>query len=72
MRESMLVALKTVGYYASSDLSTIAQVASACSSVLDDPSLITPAAAQVAVQVVNLISHSSFIVILDQFKAINI
>lgn len=51
MRSSMLTALASVSSYTSGDLSSVAQVASACSSVLSDPTLITPAAADSALQV---------------------
>ena len=47
----MLTALASVSSYASGDLSSVAQVAGACSSVLSDPTLITPIATASALQV---------------------
>lgn len=51
MRTSMLTALEAVSSYTLGDLSAVAQVAGACSSVLNDPSLITPNAAASALTV---------------------
>ena len=51
MRTAMLTALASVSSYTSGDLSSVAQVAGACNSVLTDPTLITPIATASALQV---------------------